>query len=280
MKELNWEKMQKQRMKLSKITFDPMFKEKFAEDCFKKAKFNNYEYGRKAVESLREILNNNFEVLEIGPGYGTLTIPLAKNVKKVIAVESSETTADYLKQNLEENRIGNVEVINKNWLEINDRKIKDRFDLVVCSHFLWQMKDIEKHLKRMENTSKKYCTVIQPAGRDSLVKETWKKITGKDYKGEFDPDADYFVYLILRQWGRLVNVRVMEYNIERDLEQEIRYIASFIGRYIEVDTHMKRDIEEYLIEKSKGKFFKETCFATVMWWKVPRYGKVGKEVIK
>ncbi|MCD6102102.1 MAG: hypothetical protein J7J77_03510, partial [Candidatus Cloacimonetes bacterium] len=24
------------------------------------------------------------------------------------------------------------------------------------------------------------------------------------YKGEFDPDADYFAYLILRQWERLV----------------------------------------------------------------------------
>ena len=269
MKELNWKEMQKQRMKLSKVTFDPMFREKFAEDCFKKAKF--YEYGRKAVESLDEILNNNFEVLEIGSGPGTLTIPLAKNVKKIIAVESSETAVDYLKRNLKENRIENVEIINKNWLKINDREIKDRFDLIVCSHFLWQMEDIEKHLKKMENTSNKYCVVIQPAGRDSLVKETWTKITGKDYKGEFDPDADYFVYLTLRQWERLVNVRVMEYNIERNFEQEVRYIASFIGRYVEVDTHIKKGIEKYILEKSKGKFFKETCSATVMWWKVPRY---------
>ena len=71
------------------------------------------------------------------------------------------------------------------------------------------MRDLEKHLKKMEKASRKYCAVIQPAGRDSIVKELWTEITGKEYRGEFDPDADYFAYLVLRQWGRLVNVRVI-----------------------------------------------------------------------
>jgi SAM-dependent methyltransferase len=230
MEELNWKEvrkeMQKQRMIPLKITFDPEFRTKFAEDLSEMAKYNNYEYGRKTTEALSEILDTDFEVLEIGAGPGTLAIQLAKKVKKIVAVESSEMAVKYLKRNIKESQIENVEIINRNWMEVDDRGIKDRFDLVVCSHFLWQVRDLEKHLKKMENASRKYCAVIQPAGRDSMVKGMWTKITGESYRGKFDPDADYFAYPILRQWERLVNVRIMNYGIERNFEQEVRYIAS------------------------------------------------------
>ena len=258
----NWEEKQKQRMRPLKIVYERDFRAKFAEDYSEMAKYNNYEYGRKTVEALSEILDKDFEVLEIGAGPGTLTIPLAKKVKKVVAIESSETAVDYLKRNIKESQVGNIEIMKKNWLEVEDREIEDRFDLAVCSHFLWQVKDLEKHLKKME-TASNYCAVIQPAGRDSIVKEMWTKITGEDYSGQFDPDADYFAYLILRQWGRLVNVRVMNYSVERNYEQEVRYIASFIGKYVEVDAHVKKIIEQYISEKGLRK---EKRSAVVMWW--------------
>ncbi|RCV63064.1 16S rRNA A1518 and A1519 N6-dimethyltransferase [Methanophagales archaeon] len=234
MKELNWREvwgeMQKQRMRPLKITFDPEFRAKFADDYSEMVKYKNYDYGRKATEALSEILDKNFEVMEIGAGPGTLTIPLAKKVRKIVAVESSETAVKYLRMNMKESRIENVEIMNENWLEVDDREIKGKFNLVICSHFLWQMKDIEKHFKKMEQALREYCAVIQPAGRDNLVKEMWTKITGESYRGEFEPDADYFAYLILRQWGRLINVRLMNYSVERNFEQELRYIASFIGK--------------------------------------------------
>jgi 2-polyprenyl-3-methyl-5-hydroxy-6-metoxy-1,4-benzoquinol methylase len=196
-----WEEMRKQRMRPLRIGYDPEFRAKFAEDLSEMAKYNNYECGRKATEALSDVLDNNFEVLEIGAGPGTLTIPLAKKVKKVVAVESSEMAVKYLRRNMKESQVENVEILNENWLGVDVREIKDRFDLAVCSHFLWRVRDIETHLKKME-TASNYCAVIQPAGRDSMVKEMWRKITGESYKGEFDPDADYFAYLILRQWGK------------------------------------------------------------------------------
>lgn len=265
MKEV-WGKMRSGRMRPLKIEYDPEFRAKFAEDYSEMAKYNNYEYGRKATDALSDIMDNDFEVLEIGAGPGTLTIPLAKKVKKVMAVESSETAVKYLMKNMKESLVENVEILNKKWLDVDDREIKDRFDLAVCSHFLWQVKDVEKHLKKMEYAARKYCAVIQPAGRDSMVKEMWTKITGGSYRGEFDPDADYFAYLILRQWGRLVNVRIMNYSIERNFEQEVRYIASFIGKYVAVDAHVKETIEQYVSETG---LHKEKRSAVVMWRRVP-----------
>jgi len=36
---------------------------------------------------------------------------------------------------------------------MKELEIKDRFDFVVCSHFLWQVRDLEKHLKRKSLSS-------------------------------------------------------------------------------------------------------------------------------
>ncbi|MEA1945190.1 MAG: class I SAM-dependent methyltransferase [Euryarchaeota archaeon] len=271
-KELNWREawaeMQKQRGRSLRIGYDPEFRDKFAEDSSEIAKHNNYEYGRKATEALSGRLDDNFEVLEIGAGPGTLTIPLAENVKRIVVIEASGTAVNYLKRNTKECLVENVEIVNKNWLDVDEHKIKDGFDLVVCSHFLWQVTDLERHLEKMEHASNKYCAVIQPVGRDSIVKEIWTVITGEDYRGEFDPDADYFAYQILRQWGRLVNVRIMNYSTERNFEQELRYIASFIGKYVEVDTSVKKIIEQYV--RKKG-LWKEEHSAVVMWWRIPSY---------
>jgi len=49
----------------------------------------------------------------------------------------------------------------------------------------------------MEEVLRGYCAVVQPAGRDGMVKEIYTEVTGKRYSGEFDPDADYFAYLII-----------------------------------------------------------------------------------
>ena len=261
-----WDEMRNQRMRPMKVSYDPEFRSKLAEDHREIARYNDYEYGRNATDALGGVLDKDSRVLEIGAGPGTLTIPLARRVKQVVVIESSEMAVKSLKKNLKDSRVENVEIIETNWLDAGEREIGGDFDLVVCSHFLWQTKDLRKHLEKMESASKRYCAVIQPAGRDNIVKEMWTEITGTRYGGEFDPDADYFAYLILRQLGRLVDVRIMNYGAKRDFEQEVRYIASFMGKYVEVDSRMKDVIEQYVSRKGLSS---EVQSAVVMWWELP-----------
>ena len=56
-------------------------------------------------------LSNKDTVLEIGAGIGTLTIPLAENAGKVIAIEQDRKIASILIKRLKELRITNVDVI-------------------------------------------------------------------------------------------------------------------------------------------------------------------------
>src|SRR4030043_1601347 len=63
-------------------------------------------------------------VLEIGPGMGVLTIELAKRVKRVIAVEKDRTLCQVLRDILRVQKISNVEVINKDVLQISNFKFQ------------------------------------------------------------------------------------------------------------------------------------------------------------
>ncbi len=64
-------------------------------------------------------LSKDDTVLEIGPGIGTLTIELAKNSKKVIAIEQDKTIFNILKDRLEKEGIDNVELINGDAVKVD-----------------------------------------------------------------------------------------------------------------------------------------------------------------
>ncbi len=78
-----------------------------------KRKGQNYLIDRDVLSRIIQSadLSKRDTVLEIGAGIGTLTIPLAKNAGKVIAVEQDRKIAQILIRRLDELHISNVEVV-------------------------------------------------------------------------------------------------------------------------------------------------------------------------
>jgi ubiquinone/menaquinone biosynthesis C-methylase UbiE len=258
-----WDKMRSERFRKLRVTYDKDFQIKSTEDFSNRCKWNDYVLGREVVNILRNILNKDFEALEIGPGPGTLTIPLSEKVRKITCVEASKANLEILKGNLKEKRIKNFELINEYW---EKAKIENSFDLVVCSHFLWMVEDIEKHLERMEQFSNRYCIIVQPCGRDKVVKKAFEEICKERYTGQFESDAEYFPYVILREWSRLLDVRHFKYSFELNLEEGIRYIASYLGKFIEVDEQVADKIKNFLIAELDEPWV-IIDKAVVIWWK-------------
>ena len=257
-----WKKMRGERVEKPRISYDKDFQIKSAEDFSNRCKWNDYEFGREVVNILKNILKEDFEVLEIGPGPGTLTIPLSEKVRKITCVEASKTNLQILMENLRAKEIKNFELINEYW---EKAKIESSFDLVVCSHFLWMVEDLEEHLERMEQFSSRYCVIVQPCGRDKIVKKAFEEICEERYTGQFEPDADYFAYVILREWSRVLDVRHLKYSFKLNLDEGIRHIASFLGRFIEVDELVADKIKDFLIAEV-GESWVVKNKAVVMWW--------------
>ncbi|MGD9824692.1 16S rRNA (adenine(1518)-N(6)/adenine(1519)-N(6))-dimethyltransferase RsmA [Desulfobacter sp.] len=73
-------------------------------------------------------------VLEIGPGLGAITLPLAKACKQVVAVEKDRRIIPLLEGELAEEKICNVTIINQNILKTDIREIAGTEKLVVIGN--------------------------------------------------------------------------------------------------------------------------------------------------
>ena len=77
-----------------------------------KNKSQNYLIDNNKIENIlhNSDIHDDEIILEIGAGIGTLSIPMAKRAKKVIAIEKDPVIADILRQRLAKEGIDNVEV--------------------------------------------------------------------------------------------------------------------------------------------------------------------------
>ena len=75
------------------------------------------------------ILDENDTVLDVGCGEGSITIPIAKKVKKVIGIDSSPKMLEFLKKRAEDNEIFNIDTkkAEKVILKAKDIIIEDKF---------------------------------------------------------------------------------------------------------------------------------------------------------
>ena len=72
-------------------------------------------------------IDENTNIIEIGPGFGTLTQRLCQSAKKVVAIEIDNTVIPILEDNLSE--FDNVKIINSDVLELNlNELIENEFD--------------------------------------------------------------------------------------------------------------------------------------------------------
>ena len=71
----------------------------------------------------------------------------------------------------------------------------------------------------------------------------------------------------------MVSVSHLTYEYSRNLDEEIRHTASFIGKFVEVTQAVEEIIRQYLVKENNelknGLFIGENK-AVVMWWEAPK----------
>ena len=70
----------------------------------------------------------------------------------------------------------------------------------------------------------------------------------------------------MRQRGKLVNVKVIDYTSKRTVEQEVRHIASILGRWAEIAPIQEGVIRKRVMGKSPNGLYETRSNAVVMWW--------------
>ena len=150
-------------------------------------------------------LNKGMRVLDIGAGTGRFTIPLAKKVSHVTAIEPSPEMAKFLEINAREQGVTNYTIINKKWDEIKLGVDIEPHDVAVAAYSL-MFDDMWDAVSKINKSASEYAFIF------TWVKRTfwdfdvlWPKIHGEP----FFPGPDYiYIVNMLYEMGAHSNVKV------------------------------------------------------------------------
>ena len=193
----------------------------FNEKVFNVDKLESY-----VVELLQsqKMLSKNMDVLDIGSGPGKHTLPLAREVKRVTALDISDKMLEFLKENMEYTNIHNIEPVKGDWekMDLKERKWEKVYDLVLASMTpgISSYETLEKLLR----ASKKYCYLSSFVKRQDLIGDEIRAYIYEKYNLTSNKaDKLYYAFNILWQLGYTPEVRYINRNWEDEFSMDEAY---------------------------------------------------------
>ncbi len=238
--------------------------DKAAAGFFKRTRKDDYQVA--LFDKL--ILNEDDTVLDVGCGEGSVTIPIANRVKKVIGLDSSPKMLEFLEKRASENNIDNIETVLKPIEEISHEEIGD-VDVVVCSRSLNGIIPIDKVLSELNEIANKYVFITIFGPENKKIEKDFDKELG--IKTEDFPDYNYF-FNILFNMGIYANVERFDLNNYREYDsiEEAMDNGKFrLDLYSDEEKEMLRNYLERILTYENGKYFnvKDKADWIMFWWK-------------
>lgn len=213
------------------------------------------EYQVKALPISPEV-----NVLDVGAGTGRLTLPIAKQVRHVTALEPSKNMLSVLQDNARQQQVFNIDYLNE---PLENVGTAAQYDLVVASFSLF-MFDLEKSLLKLDKLASKGVYLFMSAS-------PWidEGIQTAVY-GTSSLWSDFILtYNILHDAGIVANVETCTYTFEECYPTLTDAAEAFIQKY-SLPTEKRSNLTEYLrvnlASEYGGYYYKRKMKAATIWW--------------
>lgn len=217
-----------------------------------------------------EKINKNDTILDIGCGEGTITIPIAKKVKSVTGIDSSENMLKILKEKAKKENMDNIDTILKPIEEMNYNELGN-YDIVIASRSLNGIIPIKKTLDTINKIANKY-VFITLFGPTNWKMERKFQIEIGNKPNDFPP----YIYLIniLYEMGIYANVERLPIDTFREYESIEDAMDNGKFRIDLMDDEEKEKLKIFLKENlsknpENGKLYNKDDKADwiLLWWK-------------
>ncbi len=117
-------------------------------------------------------VSSRTSILDVGAGTGRFSLALAPQVDHIIAVEPSAAMMDFLRQDAADKDLRNISYVQTIWEEAPDSL---QADIVICSHVLYPIRDIEPFLLKLHKAAHQGCYIYARATHiDALTSDLWR----------------------------------------------------------------------------------------------------------
>ncbi len=129
-------------------------------------------------QRLQQVVTPQMDVLDVGAGTGRFALALAPQSRQVIAVEPNATMLSYLRQDATEKDIANITYVPTTWQEA---PADLSGDILICSHVLYPIRDIEAFLAKMRKATRQFCYIYMRAVHfDHITNPLWQHFHGSE----------------------------------------------------------------------------------------------------
>lgn len=221
-------------------------------------------YASRIFEEIKSSIQPEHSVLEIGPGWGNYTFPLADYVRELTCVDSSQSILNYLQSCLSDQE--HVSYVQAKWELLGERDIQAH-DIVMGVNCFYRMYEIKSALSHMNRLAKKRAIIGMTTGPIQPHYEVLHEKYGYDIKF---PRRDYIEFLnllyemdIYAECKIIPLKRVYEYETYEQLvtTQSKKILNDRFDR-----THVEEALAPFIEEKNGRYLYHHDFHAALVSW--------------
>ncbi len=153
---------------------------------------------------VKQELTPAMRVLDVGAGTGRFALAFAPLAGQVIAVEPNTSMLNFLHNDADGRGMTNIEYVLSTW---QDAPANLEAEIVICSHVLYAVQDIEAFLAKLVAATRKTCYIYMRATHlDELTAPIWQHFHGEK---RCMPPAYIHALDILFEMGIYANVEMV-----------------------------------------------------------------------